>query len=451
MGFASELIDSEVAYQPHDFGSCGDLNELEFDDQRLPEFNLEGILSEDFGSLTFEAGELNRDSPIFGRDVVKEHSCRAPLSYAPCGGSFIPKVHERPLEVDFKDHNFDESDYLNDELKEDDLAIYSDIFSDFASSVESFKCEVKANESFMGSRNAPSQCAKPFFNYVENGTSKGMEKLVVPQAPQVLSKKMKHPKGWRSNSITLKVLEKHYSKSLVETSKSVGLSVTMLKKACRRFGIRRWPHRKLACIDRMIVKTKSSLAELEGKSVANQIQGEMTIETLQQQIKILEAKRLAVCQATSRGMDPLRCSSDRSATHHEPKNSEKTAKFFACLKNASVPKGTKETAYQLMLQYIKLAPSYAERKKVHGSNICLLPEEPKNNKRRRNMSLSEASDEEKRRKISCRYLSLTNELGKDSPYEQLLRMKEHINNVLLGDFTSEALDIGYKTLESSAL
>ncbi|KAG5191398.1 RWP-RK domain-containing protein, partial [Tribonema minus] len=52
----------------------------------------------------------------------------------------------------------------------------------------------------------------------------------------------------RASSLTLADLERYYSHPLAEASRELGLSATMLKKVCRSFGIKRWPHRQLASI-----------------------------------------------------------------------------------------------------------------------------------------------------------------------------------------------------------
>lgn len=41
---------------------------------------------------------------------------------------------------------------------------------------------------------------------------------------------------------------------MLEASKKLGVCVTVLKKICRRFGISRWPHRKLRSVAKHIEK-----------------------------------------------------------------------------------------------------------------------------------------------------------------------------------------------------
>jgi len=48
---------------------------------------------------------------------------------------------------------------------------------------------------------------------------------------------------------------------LNQTEQELGISVTTLKRLCRHFGIKSWPYRQIAGIDRSIVRLKAELEE----------------------------------------------------------------------------------------------------------------------------------------------------------------------------------------------
>ncbi|GJD11740.1 hypothetical protein Gasu2_58670 [Galdieria sulphuraria] len=83
---------------------------------------------------------------------------------------------------------------------------------------------------------------------------------------QLLSVKERFPDLWkyggldgrfsshRKDNIDLETLKSHFHLPMVEASKKLGVCVTVLKKICRRFGISRWPHRKLRSVAKHIEK-----------------------------------------------------------------------------------------------------------------------------------------------------------------------------------------------------
>jgi RWP-RK domain len=50
--------------------------------------------------------------------------------------------------------------------------------------------------------------------------------------------------------ITLELLQSYYNVPLAELAKELGLSLTLLKKICRKFGIQRWPHRQIRSLNK---------------------------------------------------------------------------------------------------------------------------------------------------------------------------------------------------------
>ncbi len=101
-------------------------------------------------------------------------------------------------------------------------------------------------------------------------------------------------KSRNTRDITLEELEAHYDTPLRHVSRKMGLSTTMLKKICRRYGIQRWPHRQIRSIDRSIARIWQG-----GETASQQKPGEV-----QERIKRLEnKKRFVICGASS-GLQP---------------------------------------------------------------------------------------------------------------------------------------------------
>eukprot|EP00871_Galdieria_phlegrea_P002153 jgi/Galph1/2939/GphlegSOOS_G1618.1 len=87
---------------------------------------------------------------------------------------------------------------------------------------------------------------------------------------RILSVKERYPDLWkyggldgrftlhRKDHIDMETLKSHFHLPMVEASKRLGVCVTVLKKICRRFGIARWPHRKLRSVAKHIEKHEKS-------------------------------------------------------------------------------------------------------------------------------------------------------------------------------------------------
>lgn len=52
--------------------------------------------------------------------------------------------------------------------------------------------------------------------------------------------------------IKLEKIKKYYNMPILDASKELGVCATILKKTMRSYGIRRWPHRKIASISKII-------------------------------------------------------------------------------------------------------------------------------------------------------------------------------------------------------
>ncbi|KAM0071095.1 putative transcription factor Nin-like family [Helianthus debilis subsp. tardiflorus] len=61
---------------------------------------------------------------------------------------------------------------------------------------------------------------------------------------------------WRSRALELEEIEKHFELPIAVAAEKLGVGLTMLKKRCREFNIKRWPHRKLKSIKSLIQNVK---------------------------------------------------------------------------------------------------------------------------------------------------------------------------------------------------
>lgn len=59
--------------------------------------------------------------------------------------------------------------------------------------------------------------------------------------------------------MNLKRIEKYYHLPIIEACKKFGVSSTIFKKHCRANGIKRWPFRKINCINKIIFMLKNDL------------------------------------------------------------------------------------------------------------------------------------------------------------------------------------------------
>ena len=62
-------------------------------------------------------------------------------------------------------------------------------------------------------------------------------------------------------NITKSTLSNYFHLPINEASKQLGVCVTMLKKTCRKYGISRWPYRRIKCIDKKISVLRTYLTE----------------------------------------------------------------------------------------------------------------------------------------------------------------------------------------------
>jgi len=67
-----------------------------------------------------------------------------------------------------------------------------------------------------------------------------------------------------SKHITMEILRPHFEKPLVDVAKLFGICTTLMKKVCRRVGIKRWPHRHIRSLRKSIVSMETAMSLFSG-------------------------------------------------------------------------------------------------------------------------------------------------------------------------------------------
>mmetsp|Transcript_18084 Transcript_18084/g.29700 ORF Transcript_18084/g.29700 Transcript_18084/m.29700 type:complete len:134 (+) Transcript_18084:189-590(+) len=76
----------------------------------------------------------------------------------------------------------------------------------------------------------------------------------------------------KMDTITYDMIMQHFTKPIQEACRSLGIGATTLKKLCRRYGVKRWPYRKIQQLDKGMQKLQQvAPAEDGGSSMSNVI------------------------------------------------------------------------------------------------------------------------------------------------------------------------------------
>ncbi|XWS61999.1 hypothetical protein CRYUN_Cryun07bG0173200 [Craigia yunnanensis] len=67
----------------------------------------------------------------------------------------------------------------------------------------------------------------------------------------------------RTRNLTLKEIENYFHLPIEEAAKKMEFSATVVKKICRKFGVARWPHRKIQSKEKKISNWASRLAAID--------------------------------------------------------------------------------------------------------------------------------------------------------------------------------------------
>ncbi|KAK9808846.1 hypothetical protein WJX72_004877 [[Myrmecia] bisecta] len=145
-----------------------------------------------------------------------------------------------------------------------------------------------------------------------SSTAEEQEQGEATQAPAgVEAGKASHKRsraGRLSSEITQEELSAYFHLPSEEACKQLGVGLTVLKRQCRRFGIRRWPFRKMKSLERLIENVETGLSS---GTHARHLQSKSVDELLQQK------QKLASCQVMDLEPDVKRLQQAFSKAHHK--------------------------------------------------------------------------------------------------------------------------------------
>eukprot|EP01084_Bolivina_argentea_P057384 104839_1 len=129
---------------------------------------------------------------------------------------------------------------------------------------------------------------------VEDSEGKGQMNPHSPPLPSVDGTAKRQTSEEVSKRLPVSVLEKYYHLPLCRASEELKVSLTMLKKLCRQYGLTRWPHRQVSSLNKSITKHEEKLKGCKEKEHTAQIRAK---------IVNLKTKRALINKSASTGLN----------------------------------------------------------------------------------------------------------------------------------------------------
>eukprot|EP00871_Galdieria_phlegrea_P001611 jgi/Galph1/2450/GphlegSOOS_G1131.1 len=108
-----------------------------------------------------------------------------------------------------------------------------------------------------------------------------------------------------SSNLSIETISPYFTQNIQTAAKELGICCTLLKKICRKYGISRWPYRKIQSVDKVIYQTKERLQFLEKNLGADtRGNGYSEISRLRTELFELERKRESLLRPDKAFINP---------------------------------------------------------------------------------------------------------------------------------------------------
>ncbi|XP_019460317.1 PREDICTED: protein RKD1-like [Lupinus angustifolius] len=98
-------------------------------------------------------------------------------------------------------------------------------------------------------------------------------------------KRSREERSGSTRMLSRKTISEYFYMPITQAARELNVGLTLLKKRCREFGIRRWPHRKLISLQALIINVQE-LGKEEGQESEMKLRN--AIEILEKEKKTLE-------------------------------------------------------------------------------------------------------------------------------------------------------------------